>query len=636
VKLIIETDRFSYSARNAGPLQSGSVPRPHRDPEGRCADDGTAALTHQRPSAGTPQPVPHQAQVPRRLPVCPVASSDRRNAIVLVLAWIVLSATANPVGDFPLNDDWAYGWTAKQLLESGRFAPSDWAATNLLPQALWGGLFGVPFGFSFTALRASTLVVGLVGVLLSYGLLREVEANPPLAMLGALIVVVNPLYFSLSHTFNSDVPSYTLALSSVYFLLRGLNHARPLALAVGVTLGLVAVLNRQSSIVVLAAFGIAWVTKAGFAPRNALIAAGPVAAGMALNALFAGWLDMFAHRPLMYSFQIARLADTLAAGFAVITATYLWNGWATAMYLGASVVPFLLLSRGVSARHRWVTVMLVLVGSAAGTALVQSGVRMPLAGNVLGVSGIGPMTIGDPVILWDATSRARVDAVWIVVTVAAAVGATFLVATLVAAVPAIRSAMSAGERVRAARLVFIGATVMLYVAGTAGVGLPHWYDRYVILLVPLALALAVMVGEPAWRPAVRPATAFAAASVIALAVVTVAITHDYLAWNRARWRALTHLISEAKIQPSRINGGFEFNGWQFGNRIEICMGQHADKGVAVEPSAAAFTCLWSGMPGADHSVSFFRDRGSLVVGAEAFDRWLPWHRGRLYVLRRPD
>jgi hypothetical protein len=147
--------------------------------------------------------VPDQEHVAQGRSVWSVDASDRRNAIVLVCVWGVLSAAAGPVGDFPLNDDWAYGWTAKSVLESGRFVPSDWAATNLLPQALWGGLFGVPFGFSFTALRVSTLVLGLLGVLLSYGLLREVEASPPLAMLGALVIAVNPLYFSLQSTFCS-------------------------------------------------------------------------------------------------------------------------------------------------------------------------------------------------------------------------------------------------------------------------------------------------------------------------------------------------------------------------------------------------------------------------------------------------
>jgi hypothetical protein len=43
----------------------------------------------------------------------------------------------NPIGDFPLNDDWAYGWTVKTLLETGVFQLSDWTATNILPQALW-------------------------------------------------------------------------------------------------------------------------------------------------------------------------------------------------------------------------------------------------------------------------------------------------------------------------------------------------------------------------------------------------------------------------------------------------------------------------------------------------------------------
>jgi hypothetical protein len=36
--------------------------------------------------------------------------------------------------------------------------------------------------------------------------------------------------------------------------------------------------------------------------------------------------------------------------------------------------------------------------------------------------------------------------------------------------------------------------------------------------------------------------------------------HDYLAWNRARWQALTDLTITQNVSPYKIDGGFEFNG----------------------------------------------------------------------------
>jgi len=38
-------------------------------------------------------------------------------------------------------------------------------------------------------------------------------------------------------------------------------------------------------------------------------------------------------------------------------------------------------------------------------------------------------------------------------------------------------------------------------------------------------------------------------------------THDYLSWNRARWKAIDYLLNEKNISPYKIDGGFEFNAW---------------------------------------------------------------------------
>ena len=46
-----------------------------------------------------------------------------------------------------------------------------------------------------------------------------------------------------------------------------------------------------------------------------------------------------------------------------------------------------------------------------------------------------------------------------------------------------------------------------------------------------------------------------------LAGYAVTATHDYFAWNRARWHALDYLTQEKNITPHQIDGGFEFNGW---------------------------------------------------------------------------
>ena len=59
---------------------------------------------------------------------------------------------------------------------------------------------------------------------------------------------------------------------------------------------------------------------------------------------------------------------------------------------------------------------------------------------------------------------------------------------------------------------------------------------------------------PRWRGALSLGLIFIYAGV------SVAATHDYLAWNRMRWMA-TRLLMESGISPTQIDGGYEFNGW---------------------------------------------------------------------------
>src|SRR5580765_8375698 len=79
--------------------------------------------------------------------------------LILAAFWLVGLLVVWPVGNFPLNDDWAFARSVKRLLETGSFYPTAWAAMPLFTQTLWGALFCLPMGFSFNALRCSTLVM---------------------------------------------------------------------------------------------------------------------------------------------------------------------------------------------------------------------------------------------------------------------------------------------------------------------------------------------------------------------------------------------------------------------------------------------------------------------------------------------
>jgi hypothetical protein len=119
--------------------------------------------------------------------------SDRGARVVLTAAWVLAIVLVHPSGEFPINDDWSYADTVRRLVEHGEWRLNAWTSMPLATQVVWGWLFSLPTGFSFTALRVSTLVLAWAATLGSYRLLRLSGADPSRACAGAAIVALCPV-----------------------------------------------------------------------------------------------------------------------------------------------------------------------------------------------------------------------------------------------------------------------------------------------------------------------------------------------------------------------------------------------------------------------------------------------------------
>ena len=49
-----------------------------------------------------------------------------------------MAIAVNPIGDFPLNDDWAWGRAVKTLYEHHELKIPEFAGMSLIAQILWG------------------------------------------------------------------------------------------------------------------------------------------------------------------------------------------------------------------------------------------------------------------------------------------------------------------------------------------------------------------------------------------------------------------------------------------------------------------------------------------------------------------
>jgi 4-amino-4-deoxy-L-arabinose transferase-like glycosyltransferase len=482
--------------------------------------------------------------------------------LLLAAVWVAAVLLVDPRGDFPLNDDWAYAVAVERLLTDGVFRPPGWAGMTLLTQALWGAAAAAIAGFSHTVLRLSTLVLGGAAVLATYLLAGRLGATRGMALFAALVVTGNPLFVALSHTFMTDVPMLALMLGALLCSARALQDGSLAAWAAATLLAVAAVLCRQPAIVLPLGFAAAVLLRRPDR-RRWLLPAG-------LSILLVGGA--------LWGFQVAmQAAGTLPAAF-FSHAGFLLRLW----HMGAGrALPLVLGNLGVALLYAGLFLLPLLVayapgwraagtmrwrrggaiaGAAAAVAVVgvwSSGRRMPLRGNVLIESGLGPVTLNDWYIRGLANDPRLPPAFWWAATACAIVGVALLAAQGAAAI-----ARTWGERHDAAAPTAAVRTLLLASVGfyLAITCVAVQFDRYLLPLVPL-LGVALL---PPDGGRTTPRRRFLGAAVLLapLAGYAVAGTHDYLAWNRARWQALQQL-ADAGVAATRIDGGLEFNAPHF-------------------------------------------------------------------------
>lgn len=154
--------------------------------------------------------------------------------------WTVVAIALWPFQTVPFVDDWVYAWSVENLLDNGRLEVLDFSSNIVYAPALWGGLFSLPFGFSFTALRLSTWVLGGLAIAGLYRLLREVDAGEAGATLGAATLAAYPPFLVLTFSFMTDVPMVAIEAWMLVCFVRAYRNRSTRDLWIGTALAVVA------------------------------------------------------------------------------------------------------------------------------------------------------------------------------------------------------------------------------------------------------------------------------------------------------------------------------------------------------------------------------------------------------------
>lgn len=544
--------------------------------------------------------------------------------ILLILAlWLSMSALADPIGDFPLNDDWAYAASVKTLIDTGHFVFPDWSAANVFIQIIWGALFSSVFGHSFTVLRISTLVLGLIGLIAIYRLLREMHASNGVSILGTIAVAVNPVFFASSNTFMTEVPFFSFSLMALFFLTKALRNDNFYDVFLGATAAVLALLIRQLGFAIPIAFAFAYLIGNRISPARIIKAALPLVACLIAHSSFKEWLRLDGQTPTMYGYQIQQIEHMFSQSVWTIVARYSHNMFYAFTYLCLFALPILLLiafNRGFVLNWRKVGLFLAISVFMWMCLRYIETPSWPLLGNTLSQNGIGPM-LQHGSAGYQPYLAMHVELFWRLISFLSIMSVVLMIFVLRWQWASVWFYVKAKNILVMRPMIFFGATTIVYLLPVGGVD--YLFDRY--LIFPIVTTILFCLSLPVVRPtscSSRLGAVSALSIIIVMGMITVSVTHDYLSWNRARWLALNNLVYEKKIAPARIDGGFEFNGLYLYNSKQT------------KPNALGWWVVDNEYLIAYAKGRLIQKEGYKEVSHYDVHSWLPYSPQAIYVLQK--
>lgn len=522
-------------------------------------------------------------------------------ALFLLCLWAV-----DPRGNFPLSDDWAFAWAAKSICQEGRIDVLPWTGASMVLQAAWGALSCAVWGFSFETLRATTLVASLLTLLGTTLFLARQRVSQPAAVFVSAAILFNPLFFNLSFTFMTDLPFTALAtLGTLAAALAAPAGPITAALLVGA-----ATLVRQPGLVL--SFALAAATLLGNHGQSADKAFGRIAivSGPSILA-FVGWSVWVAVSDKAPAAVSIKLAEALAIN-PLQVANVGFRAW---LYLGLFLAPVTFaVGDPIEPKARnWAGIGALLTASIAAFLFWREGGLMPLLPNLLHDFALGAQTTRDALLLGQGPVLQL--GLWfkLPLTLLSIVGCWRLLGVLLTLGP--NFARGESRWFSCGALAIFAATFLQSA---------YYFDRY---LLPVVVLSIIAIATAARRVEI---TKSAALTLGLFAFFSVAGTHDYMQWNRARHSLVETLIHEPG-DWGRIDAGMDLNGWHNAASLGTWP-SNAD----VRPDLTVRSKSWWWVVDDQRIIAFRNEPGYEVVDQRSWLSWLGGKQQALLALRRRD
>lgn len=468
----------------------------------------------------------------------------REHSVYLILLlFLLVEILINPLGEFCLNDDWAYAQAVNTYLQTSELKFSFWQAIPGLPLIFTGVFFSKLFGFSFTLLRFISIACVLLSTLIIDANLKRWTSNRTQRLFVLLLFVFNPLTLSLGNSFLPDVFQLFLGLLCFHFLLRYLEHEKSVSYLLLILFSVLLTLNRQTGLLLPLIFALLLLRNGNWTAKKCFIALFPFLLTSLALFLF-GYLAK-ENLPQNYNLQLNNILNTLMHpqlnNFMVIGYYFV----SSTLCLGLFILPLTISSfkqSYLSLKNSRIAQLLLLIYLLLVTIkLIFSGNLFPFVGNIFYHVGVGPV-----IMTGFNTDEAQV------LTLTAKI--FWILLNFVGAMSFFVSMQSILKKQEDARPVssFFKILFVLYLLPLC---FSYANDRYLLFLLPFYLMAYVHSNK---KESNKLSFLFL---FLLLIYFSVAGTHDYLSLNRARAQATDYLTKEKQILAQNIDGGFEFNAW---------------------------------------------------------------------------
>ncbi len=471
--------------------------------------------------------------------------------------YIVALLTIGMVGDFPLNDDWAYAEGVRHLLLGEGLVMPNVCAAGIVHVAL-GVLTTKLIGYSYTSLRICSFLITILGAVAMFIAAASLRIPRRQAIFLTLLYAANPLLLNVALGFMSDSTALSLNMIFLACFLRGLAKKSLKTMVLAFVVLALAVSVRQSALIFICLSPFCLSKRFGGGKAKLFV----FSLGLALPLLSAWACDQWLVACHLHSGSINRGYDLVRQAHASVVNQYLFSAPLMVLptisaigqvlcYLALFCLPALLSllplkflpkpNRAFSFKTVFCIAALVLCAALIIVAHYHQ--TMPFSENILRFTTIGAQGLLG-IIRPALAPKGRM-----IITV---ISFFFVVPLVVALVGAVQQLQKKTLAWQPAVITVCSSVCLAFLTLET---LVRCADRYYLLaLGPMLLAI----GLCARKNRTNLVNPISVVLLLCIACYSIAGNQEYLSSNRARWQAIAWL-EKTGAKSAQIDGGYEYN-----------------------------------------------------------------------------